>query len=65
MRAMIDEHISNHREKLYSITKIPFSKMGNNEVPHDAQPTLSSDIPPSTYSLLALSIIPGYFQDMK
>ena len=42
--------------------------MVNNEVPHDDSselPSANPKIPPSTDSLLALSILPGYFQAMK
>ena len=64
-REMLDKHISKHSEKLDSITELPFSEMGNNEVPRDApsaSPSAKSEIPLLLDFSLDPSIFPGSFQ---
>ena len=52
--------IAKQKNKFDSITNITFSKMGNNEVPHDvpyAYPSAKTNIPPSTTFFLDPGIL--------
>ena len=65
---MLDKNIAHHSKILDYTTKLPFSKMGNIEVPCDAPSAPPSDrtnIPSSLDFLLDPSIFPGFLQDQK
>ena len=66
-KSSLDKNIENHSKKLDSITKLPFSKMGNNEVPHDApstSPSAKTKKPLPLDFSLGPSIFTGSFQSL-